>query len=132
VTSTDFCVEFRKKFLTFGLTEALQKRPQDRGFVLVVVDYLVGPSSLLHSDMLVGAIWLIIMAEICHYGRAPIFPFNDVNQPGLRHDCFDRSLFYVLENTSTCISMLQVVGLDRSSTSVFLFLSMYSTIKPLK
>jgi hypothetical protein len=35
--------------------------------------------------------------EGCHYGRSPIFPFNDNDQPGLRHNCFDRGIIYDLK-----------------------------------
>jgi hypothetical protein len=33
------------------------------------------------------------MAEVSHYRSSPIFPFDDVDDPGLRWDCFDRCIF---------------------------------------
>jgi hypothetical protein len=64
-------------------------------FVQVVVNYLVSSGSLLHSDLLVGAIWLVIMAMICYYWSSPVFPFDDIDEFGLWQNCFDQN---ILEN----------------------------------
>jgi hypothetical protein len=85
VTSANSCVDIREKFLTFGLAE----RTQDRGFVQVVVDYLVSHGSLLHSDFLTDAIRLIVMVKVRHYGCSSVFSFYDIDQPRLWHDYFD-------------------------------------------
>jgi hypothetical protein len=37
------------------------------------------------------------MAEACHYRSSPIFPFDDVDDPGLRWDCFDQCIFEQFE-----------------------------------
>jgi hypothetical protein len=89
VTSANSCIYFREKFLTFRIAKTLQKRPQDGGFVEVVVDYLVSPGSMLHSNFLIDAIRLVIMVKVRHYGCSPVFPFYDIDQVGLCHNYFD-------------------------------------------
>jgi hypothetical protein len=42
-------------------------------------------------------IWLIIMMEVSHYRSSLIFPFDNVEDPGLRWYCFDRCIFEHLE-----------------------------------
>jgi hypothetical protein len=49
--------------------------------------------SLLQFGLLIFTVWLIIMAEVCHYQSTPIFSFDDIYNPGLRQDCFDQGVF---------------------------------------
>jgi hypothetical protein len=37
------------------------------------------------------------MVEVGHYQSSPTFPFDDVDNPGLRQDCFDRGIFKQLK-----------------------------------
>jgi hypothetical protein len=47
---------------------------------------------MLHSDVLCGIIWLVIMAVVCHYGRTPVFALYKIDNLGVRLDCFDQSI----------------------------------------
>jgi hypothetical protein len=50
-------------------------------------------NSLLHSGLLIFTVWLVIMEDVCHYWSSPIFSFDDIYNPGLWQDCFDRGIF---------------------------------------
>jgi hypothetical protein len=86
----------------------------------------------MQSDLLIFAIWLIIMAVLSHYRSSPIFPFNNVDDSGLWWDCFDRCVFEHLENTLAGIGLLRAAALASSLASQCLFHSMYSTVNSLK
>jgi hypothetical protein len=83
----------------------------------LILDYLVVFCSLLQSELLVFAIWLVIMTEVSHHRSSPVFPFNNVDDPGLRWDCFDRCDFKHLKKISAGIEVLWVAALDTSSAS---------------
>jgi hypothetical protein len=68
------------------------------------------------------------MAEVRYYVHSPIFPLCDVDQPGLRLNCFDRGIFQYMENTSTDIGVVWTAAIARSTTSVFFFNVLYSEI----
>jgi hypothetical protein len=44
---------------------------------------LVSPGPLLHSDVFGAAVWLIIMAKVCHYWSSSIFSLDDIDESGL-------------------------------------------------
>jgi hypothetical protein len=65
--------------LTFSLAYTSKKGSRDGGLVQIIVNYLVSFGSLLHSDMLDGAVWHVEVAKVCHYGCSPVISFYDIN-----------------------------------------------------
>jgi hypothetical protein len=63
----------------------------------LIANYLIVFCSLLQSNLLVFTVWFKIVAEVSHYRSSPIFPFDNVDGPGLWWDCLDRSIFGHLE-----------------------------------
>jgi hypothetical protein len=74
--------------VAFSLAYTAEKGTCGRGPIHLIVDYLVCLGSLLHSNKSSGVIQLIIMAKVCHYGCSSVFPFNGIDEFGLRQNRF--------------------------------------------
>jgi hypothetical protein len=110
-----------------------QRRGPEIGLVQLVVDYLISLGSLLYFDNLDVVVRLIIMMKLCHYGCSQVLNFYGIDESGLWLNYFLlRSLRLLEKIHRRAMGVLQATTFTSSSASVFLFLSMYSTVKPLK
>jgi hypothetical protein len=47
--------------------------------------------------VLYGAVWLVIMAKVCHYWSEPVFSLYQIDHPWLRLNCLNGSIRYYLK-----------------------------------
>jgi hypothetical protein len=71
------------------------------------------------------------MAEVRYYWSSPIFTLYYVDDSGSSSIVFIDMFVMVYKNTLAGSGLLQAAAFMSSSTLEFLFLSMYSTVKPL-